>query len=318
MTAAAPASAPRPGDRRRDIRDLLLDASHFSIDQMPMLPVIFNRLASQLAERLRALGPGLPMVTVNAVESMRIGDALDAYDLRAVAGIFHVPAWDNRVIVGFDRDFVFTLVEVLFGSDGSERPFDEVRALTSLEVSVAQHLFEQIAVAMQGAFSLVADARFRFERCETRMDFAAAGRRSHPGVVARFILQALGRGGEMFVIIPQAGLTMFRQALSRTLPAEAHAMDPAWAKQIGAEVGRTEIGVTAIIETSDYTLGDLAELRVGQVLKLPATLKSRVKVESSEQPLFWAYLGQSDGRHTLCIDEPIDQEREFLTDVLGR
>jgi flagellar motor switch protein FliM len=317
MTVAATPAARRP-EQRRDIRDLLADASHFSIDQMPMLPVIFNRLASQVAERLRPLGPSLPMVTVNSVESMRIGDALDAYDLKAVAGIFHVPAWDNRVVVGFDRDLMFTLVEMLFGGDGSERPFEEVRALTAVEVSVAQHIFEQVAVALQSAFSLVADARFRFERCETRMDFAAAGRRSQPGVVARFIVQALGRGGEMFVVLPQAGLAMFRQALSRALPNEAHAMDPAWAKQIGAEVGRTEIGVTAIIETTDYTLGDVATLQVGQVLKLPATLKSRVKVESSEQPLFWAYLGQSDGHHTLCIDEPIDQEREFLTDVLGR
>ena len=79
---------------------------------------------------------------------------------------------------------------------------------------------------------------------------------------------------------------------------------------------RTEVAIRAVLEADDYTLGDLADLKVGQVLKLQATPRSRVKVESSEQPLFWAYLGQNEGFHTLCIDEAIDPEREFINDVL--
>ena len=72
-----------------------------------------------------------------------------------------------------------------------------------------------------------------------------------------------------------------------------------------------------MLETADYTLGDVAQLKVGDVLKLRATPQSRVKVESSEQPLFWAYLGQNDGCHTLCIDEAIDPGKEFVEDVLS-
>ena len=40
-------------------------------------------------------------------------------------------------------------------------------------------------------------------------------------------------------------------------------------------------------------------------------------MESAEQPLFWAYLGQNDGYHTLCIDEAFDQQREFINEVLA-
>ena len=312
MTVTSTAAKPRG-----DIRDFLVDAAALSIDQLPMLPVIFNKVGSNLADRLRTLGPALPLVSVNRIESMRIGEALDAYDLKAIAGLFHVPEWDNRLIVGFDRDFIFTLVEMLFGGEGSEAPVEDVRALTTIEEQVATFAFEQVGLAVQSAFALVSNARFRFERTETRMDFAAAGRRTQPAVVARFILQALDRGGEMFVIVPQSGLALSRQALSRNVPQEAATADLAWTRKIGEEVGRTEVTMRAVLETNVYTLGDIAGLQVGQLLKLPATLKSRVKVESSEQPLFWAYLGQSDGSHTLSIDEAIDQEREFLADVIG-
>jgi hypothetical protein len=43
-----------------------------------------------------------------------------------------------------------------------------------------------------------------------------------------------------------------------------------------------------------------------------------VKVESADQALFLAYLGQDQGYHTLCIDEAIDPDQEFMNDVLSR
>ena len=303
---------------RTDIRDLLLDAASLTVDQLPMLSVIFDRLGAGLADRLRNLGAALPHFTLNGLETARVGDALDAYEMRAIAGVLQVPAWDSRVIVGFDRDFMFTIVELLFGGDGSEPPAEDVRNFTGVEEHVAQFMFEQASQALQSAFAAIGNARFRLERSETRMDFAGAGRRNTPAIVARFILQAINRGGEMFVIVPQAALTPYRQALSRIASREANAPDPVWVKKISDEVHRTEVSVRAVIETSDYTLGDVADLKVGQVLKLPATPRSRVKVESSEQALFWAYLGQNEGCHTLCIDEPIDPEREFINDVLAR
>jgi flagellar motor switch protein FliM len=301
-----------------NIRDLLVDAASLPLDQLPMLPAIFDRAGGNLAERLRGLSAALPHFTLSGVEGQRLGDALDSYDMRAIVGIVHVPAWDNRIVVGFDRDFIFTVIEMLFGGDGSEPPCEDVRNFSSIETQVAQFLFEQAGHALQTAFSAVSNARFRFERAETRMDFASAGRRNTPSVVARYILQAINRGGEMFVVVPQAALTPFRQALSRIVSREPANPDPAWVKQISDEVQRTAVTIHAVLESTDYTLGDIADLAVGQVLKLKATPRSRVKVESSEQPLFWAYLGQNEGMHTLCIDEPIDREQEFIADVLAR
>jgi flagellar motor switch protein FliM len=300
------------------IRDLLRDAASLSVDQLPLLPVILDRAGGLLMERLRTLAPALPHVTLNALNAARIGDVLDSYDMRAIAGLFHVPAWDNRVIVGFDRDFVFTVMEMFMGGDGSEPPLEEVRNLSNIEVQISQFLFEQVGQILQTAFAPICETRFRFERSETRMDFAGAGRRGYPAFVARFILQALNRGGEMFVVIPQAALSPLRQALSRATARETAPPDPAWAQKISDEVRRTEVTIRAIIQSNGYTLGDIARLRVGQVLKLDETTHSRIKVESSEQPLFWAYLGQNGGLHTLRIDEAVDREQEFINDVLSR
>ena len=76
---------------------------------------------------------------------------------------------------------------------------------------------------------------------------------------------------------------------------------------MGEEIRRASVTIRAVAETRALTLGDVADLHVGQILKLQATANSRIKVESAEQPLFWAYLGQNDGYYTLCIDETFDR-----------
>ncbi len=302
----------------QDIRDMLLDAAGLSIDRLPMLHVIFDRMGTLCAEGLRQLAASQAFYSLSSIETGRIGDVLEMYEGMAVAGVFHVPMWDSHIIVGFDRDFVFTMIEALFGADGSEPPVDDERSFSNIELRVAQAIFEQMQKALHTSFSLVSDTPFKFERQETRMDFAVIGRRNNLAVTAKFLLQALNRGGEMFVIIPQAALTPMRQALARTTPVETTGRDPNWQRQIRTEVNRTQVQVRAILEERHYPLGEIAEFKVGQVLKLQATPRTLVKLESADQPLFWCHLGQSEGSYVLRIEDHINQSQEFLDDILPR
>ena len=120
----------------------------------------------------------------------------------------------------------------------------------------------------------------------------------------------------MFVIIPQSALTPMRQTLSRVITGDSSSRDPAWMKQIRSEVHRTEVTLRAVLEERSYPLGEIADFTVGQVLMLQATPRSRVKLEGSDQPLFWCHLGQADGTYVLRVDEVVDQEKEFIDDIL--
>ena len=301
-----------------DIRDMLLDAGGLSLDRLPMLHVIFDRMSTSCAEHLRHMAASPMYYSLSGLESGRITEILEMYEANAVAGIFHAPEWDSHILIGFDRDFIYTMVEVLFGSDGSEPPVEEARGFSNIELKMAQTLFEQVAKALQASFSLVVDTKFKLERIETRMDFAVIGRRNNQAVAAKFLLQALNRGGEMFVIIPQSVLNPMRKALSHVVTGESSGRDPRWMKQIATEVKKTEVTLKAVLEERFLTLGEIADLKIGDVIELQATPRSRVKLESNQHGLFWCHIGQSDGSYVLKVDEHIDQEKEFLDDVLPR
>ncbi|KFG66954.1 FliM/FliN family flagellar motor switch protein [Microvirga sp. BSC39] len=301
-----------------DIRDMLLDSAGLSLDRLPMLHVIFDRMTTSCAEHLRHMAASPMYYSLSGLESGRVSEILEMYEANAVAGIFHAPEWDSHILIGFDRDFIYTMVEVLFGSDGSEAPVEEARGFSTIELRMAQTLFEQVAKALQASFALVADTKFKLERIETRMDFAVIGRRNNQAVAAKFLLQALNRGGEMFVVIPQSVLNPMRKVLSRVVSSESSGRDPRWMKQIATEVKKTEVTLKAVLEERFLSLGEIADLKVGDVIELQATPRSRVKLEGNHQGLFWCNIGQSEGTYVLKVDEHIDQEKEFLDDVLPR
>ncbi len=304
--------------KHQDIRDMLLDAAGLSLDRLPMLHVVFDRMATHCADGLRQFAASQAYYSLCSVESGRIGDVLETYEGMAIAGIFQAPSWDSQLIVGFDRDFIFTMVEALFGADGSEPPVEDERSFSNIEARVAQLLFEQMAKALKASFALVSDTSFQFERQETRMDFAVIGRRNNLAVIAKFLLQALNRGGEMFVLIPQQALTPLRRVLSHTANADSSSRDPKWAQKIRDEVNRTSVKVRAILEEREVELGDVAALKVGQVIHLNASPSTKVKLESADQPLYWCQLGQADGAYVVRLDEQINPSQDFVDDVLPR
>jgi flagellar motor switch protein FliM len=303
---------------RQEVPDRLLDAAGISVDRLPMLRVVFDRLGTHCADSLRHMSASPFYFTLIGISTGRIGEVLDAYDENAIAAVFHSPEWDSRILMGFDRRFVFTAIEGLFGADGSEPPNTDERPFSNLETRVAQALFEHVAKGLKASFASVAEASFKFERIETRMDFAVIGRRNNLAVVAKLEVQALDQGGEMFIIIPQSALNPMRQNLARAVTGDASSRDPRWAKQIQKEVQRTEVTLTAILEERPLTLGEITELKVGDILELNATPTSRVKVKCNDEALFWCQLGQSQGFYTLRLDDFVDQEEEFLDDILRR
>jgi flagellar motor switch protein FliM len=295
----------------------LFDSAGISIERLPLLRVIFDRLATHCAENARQLSTAPAYFTVSSVKTERIGAILEAAEGKAIVSMLHAQAWDARIMIGLDNKLVFGLVEALFGGDGSEPPYTENRSLTNIEMRVAQKTLDIIARSLQTALSVIQEMHFKFERLETRMDFAVIAPRNSFAVLAKLNLRILGRSGEVFVVLPQAAINPIRQSLSVDHGNDVAAADPRWSKQIETEVSKADVVVQAILEEEGFTLSDIAELKVGKILHLKSTAKSRVKLECNSEPLFWCQLGQADGKYTLKVDDIYDDEPDFLDGLVG-
>lgn len=298
--------------------DQLLGAAGLSVERMPMLHVIFDQMTNLCAESLRSMSPSQSYFSLSSVGSSRLSDILERYESESIAAVFYAQAWDGRILIGFDRDFVYTMVELLFGADGAEPPLDMPRVFSNVEMHVAEALFERFGKALQSSFSRASEVKFNLERVETRMDYLAIGRLNNMAVYAKILLQGLDRGGEMFIVIPHAVLNPLRQALSQIVSGESVSTDPNWSKQLHSEIQRTEVVLKAVLEERSLTLGEVSQFHVGQVIKLNATPNTLVRLECNNQRLFWCQMGQLNGVYSLQVKESADQKREFIDGILSR
>ncbi len=294
----------------------LLDNPGLTVERLPMLTVIFDRLAASCAEGMRPFSPAILSCFVNSITTDHVWDALDAYD-GSVAAILYSPELDGRVLVGLDRRCLFSLMEVMLGGDAQESPHNDDRNYSTLEVRVAQTVFEIAAEALNAAFGPVIATTFRLERIETRMDFTVMGRRNVLAVIAKILIQSMEIGGQMFVVIPQPALTPIRQQLSRDLSSDGSASDPRWQKLMQRGVQKAEITAVGILDEKTVTLGEISEWRVGDILPVNASALSKVRLDCKNQPLFWCDLGQSKGHYTLKVSDPVDVDEMPLAQFLA-
>ncbi|PLW75501.1 flagellar motor switch protein FliM [Cohaesibacter celericrescens] len=299
------------------ITDRLLDAAGTSIERLPMLPIIFDRMARVFADTMRQRAASPCYVSVSYIGNDRIGDVLDANEANALAAVVYTPEWDTRLLIGFDRDFIFSMMEVMYGSDGSEPPIDDERPFSNIETRVARSLFNDAIKCLEDAFKSISDITLKFERIETRMDFAVIGRRNNTAVVGRLLMQAIGRGGEMFVMVPHTALTPLRQNLAQVVSGEGNHRDKGWTQQFQAEIQRTHVDLEAVLEEKSITLDELANLKVGDVLQLQATPRSKITLQCNDQSLFTCSIGQADGSYCLKVDDFIHQEEDIFDDILS-
>jgi len=307
----------RQGAALKDGPERLLDAGGISIERMPLLHVIFDRMLTQCSESLRTLCSSPAIFSVISTQTERMGDILSKFEGRVVVAIFQAAAWESRIILGFDHNFLASMVEALFGGDGTEAIVEEDRPPSNIEMRIAQTIFDRVAKSMQASFEAVVETTLKFETIETRMDFAVIVPRTTFAIITTVKLQILDHAGEMYLVLPQPALNTIRQGLANDTTKEAVARDPRWVRQMQNEVTRSEVKVRGVIEERQFTLADIAELKVGQTLQLQATTRSRVKLECNSQALFWCQLGQAEGHYMLRVDEAVDRDQEFMDDILS-
>ncbi len=296
--------------------DKLLEPPKLSIDRMPVLHGIFERLATACTENLRQFCAEPASFFVNQLETRNTWDILESYE-DSIAGVFYSPEWDSRIVIGLDRRFIFSLMEALFGGDGSEPPFESDRPFSVLETRIGNEMLGTAASALEAGFASVSQVSFRLERLETSLEFSILGQTDMPAVVAQILFQVLDHGGRMFVLIPQPALYPIRKKLEREHSPVVTSKDPRWTRHMHEGIARAEVTLQAVLETYMMTFGEIAGLRPGQILQLRANAHSLVTLECQNESLFSCRLGQSNGNFALIIESAIVQKHDFPGDILA-
>lgn len=273
-----------------------------NLARLPMVPVVFDRIAAQLALELRQLDEAVN-VSVADISYEAAEKVLARSDPKFLAGVFNVGEWNARLVVLLDVPFIFTMLERMFGGAGNGTTLGVDRPLSNLEVRVANNLFQTLSGVMQTGFSILRPSSFQFEGAERRLERIEIGRRSNPCLCARIKIAAGSTAVFATIVVPLDALSVLRHDLAQS-PKDPHAKtDQDWSHQFGEELVKTEVSLRAVITDNSLTLGEISRLKINQTLYLETTIDAGVVLESNGKPLYECQLGQSNGVYTARINQ---------------
>ena len=294
----------------------LFGAAQGGLERLPMLRQALEQTGQACAEEIRNVAATPLRLTLQGIDPGTVGEVLvPGRGDRAIA-VLDASGWEAQLFACADQDAVFAIVEAMLGGDGSQPAHAGDRALSRIETDVAALFFASIARGLAAAFEPIAASPFSVAATADAIDFDSIGL-EHAVVVAKYRLDALGRGGEVRVAIPQSALNALRKPLSQAAPKDTPRPDPRWARHIQKEVTRSNVTLTAILDERPGLLAEVFSLEVGQIVELQATPHSRVRVECNGERLIWCDLGKSNGVYTLRVDAFVDREQEFMEDILA-
>jgi len=288
-----------------------------SLDRLPMLRAVFERAASTCAQEMRAFAINAPLLTVTSVDAGLAADVFAQHDGAIVAGVVHAPGWNTRLLVSARRSAVFAIVEMMLGGDGSQPAYAGKRAFSKTETRIAMAFFERFAKALVASVASVAPTPLTLESAANAIDFDPIGGRATAVFAVTLNLDVMGRGGEILIAVPQSAIVAMRQAFSRTVGKDAMQPDPRWSQQIEREITRASVSLSAVLDERSMRLGEISRFRVGQLLQLKATPRTRVHLECDGERMVRCQFGKSNGVYTLRVDEFVDREQEFMNDILS-
>jgi flagellar motor switch protein FliM len=294
----------------------LFGGASASLDRLPMLRIVFEKAAAVCAQEFRALAGNPSLLSLASMETGTAGEVFAQHDGAIVTAALHATGWNTRLLVSARRSAVFAIVEMMLGGDGSQPAYAGKRPFSKAETRIAAAFFDRFAKALAAAVASVAPTPFTLEAPANSMNFEVVGNANTPVFAAKLNLDALGRGGEIVVAVPQSAIAPLRKAFAKT-GKDATRPDPRWTEQIEREIKRANVTLNAVLDERTMRLAEISRLRVGQVLELKATPRSRVHLECDGERMIVCQFGRSNDVYTLRVDDFVDREREFMNDILA-
>jgi flagellar motor switch protein FliM len=277
-------------------------------DGEPLLDVLTETLPGPLGLALQTVTNCEVSVDDPKQGFARLGDLVERHQNKALAGVFPIPGWEAPLILIMERPLMDGLLEVALGEASGNRWDSGDRPITPLEINFMQLLCHTMAPHLREALKIIPGAQASFSHVEKRLALLDEDRKAGPAATLHFEVSTLGRSGAFSIVVPAAIQARFRAAAGSTLKEarEKAKRDPIWMSHLKSEVGQAPIELRATIRDKSFTLGDIASMKLGQILRLEAQADAQVLLEAQDRPIFWCELGRDGSNLTIRLDTRID------------
>jgi flagellar motor switch protein FliM len=156
------------------------------------------------------------------------------------------------------------------------------------------------------AWKPVFEIEFEYVRSEMNTQFANIATPSEIVVAFTFTIELSGNSAEMHLCLPYSMIEPIRDVLYSTMHSEQAGNDTRWTGNLRRQLMTAEVELVAPLGRTEVTLGEVAKLKVGDII--PIDISDVVNVRVDGVPLLDCRYGVNNGQYALKIEQFVPVE----------
>jgi flagellar motor switch protein FliM len=269
--------------------------------RMPTLEIINERFARQLRIGLyNFLRRGIE-ISVGPVKVTKYSEFIRNLVVPTNLNLVHFKPLRGTALMIFNPDLVFLMVDNLFGGDGRFHTRVEGRDFTQTEHRIIQRVLNIVFESYSKSWEPIYPIEFEFIRSEMNTQFANIATPNEVVVSITFTIELGQVSGEMHFCIPYSMIEPIKDLLTSSLQAENLEVDKRWIRLMRQQIQLAEVEIVADLGTAQVSLGDIVNMKVGDVIPLDIPKTVEAKVDGI--PVMECAYGKFNGQYTLRVEK---------------
>jgi flagellar motor switch protein FliM len=271
--------------------------------RMPTLEIINERFARLLRIGLFNFMRRSAEISVSPVKVLKYSEFVRNLVVPTNLNLVRFKPLRGTALFIFDPNLVFLVVDNLFGGDGRFHMRVEGRDFTPTEQRVIQRMLGVALEEYKKSWDPIYNIDFEYVRSEMNPQFANVATPSEVVVVTTFNVELGEGGGDFHICTPYSMIEPIRDILTSSMQGERLEVDDRWLRLMGQQVQQAEVELVANLGSASITLGDIMNLKSGDILSLD--VPDALLAEVDGVPVLECQYGVRNGQYAIKVNRVV-------------
>jgi flagellar motor switch protein FliM len=281
--------------------------------RMPTLEMMNERFARLYRMSLYNLLRRSAAISVRGVQTYKFGEYIHRLHVPTSLNLIRIAPLRGTALIVLSPRLVFTVVDNFFGGKGRHAKI-EGRDFTVTENRIIQMMLQAAFVDLKEAWSNVLPIEIEYVTSEMNPQFANIVSPTEIVVVATFAIELEGGTGELHLTMPYSMIEPMREIFDAGVQSDRNDDDGRWRVSLREELEDAEIELTTLIGRSSMTLGQMLDLKPGDIV--PCDFDGKVVVYAEDIPVMRGTFGLSRGQQAVKVEERIVRHRSASSEIM--
>ena len=308
-------SEAEPTDTRQVILYDFKRPNRVSKEQLRAVKGIHDKMARNLASQISSIMRSIVEIQLHSVDQMTYGEFLMSLPSPTSFNVFSIKPLDGNCIIEINPSIAFPMIDRLLGGLGES--YEATRGLTDIELNLLDAILRIIMQRLKEGWAPITDMYPTVETKESSPNVVQIV--SQNEIVIMVVMEIIigNSSGMINLCYPVIYLEPILSRLAnRDIMLGETSAKKSRNKELNTLISRAEVFNEAIIGQAELSVGELLELKKGDIIRLNRAADDKAIVMIDKKELFLAEIGLHRFRKSIKIEKLVRTDKDEVKSAL--